>query len=63
MPLDELGALSELSVYAGCAYPATIIGDCGEYGLRGSPEIEPDVGPGSSLTSVRFSLLRFRRPK
>jgi hypothetical protein len=45
MPLEELGALSELSVYGGCAYPATSIGACGEYGPCGSPGIEPDAGP------------------
>lgn len=45
MPLDEFGALSELSVYDGCAYPATSIDDWGEYGPCGSPEAEPDIGP------------------
>jgi hypothetical protein len=63
MPLDEFGALSELFVYGGWAYPAASIDAFGEYGPCGSPEIEPDVGPECSLSAVTLSFLRFRRPK
>jgi hypothetical protein len=63
MPLDELGALSELSVYDGCAYPATSIDDWGEYGPCGSPDIEPGAGPDCLLSVGVFVFLRFRRPK